>query len=415
MKSRKAFTLVLSVITTLIVSTLVESFFASLNSHINLIAGQRDNIRAYDMAEAGLARGIIQLRAGTTTDFSGSLDAGTYGAHFTLLPVSPGQLASFRITSTGVWKNASRTLNLEVFQKSFSQWVFFSNSEFSTTGSRVWFSDGQIIDGPVYTNGQLNISGSPQFLGHVSSVATEINGSGTGVFSGGLTLGATPIPVQVPSIFLSPISGAAAIPGEGLFLNGDTTIEFTDDGNMWVTNAGGPKTFSSLPANGAIYVEGGDLEISGTLNGKVTVGAGEAGSTGGDITIVGDLKYAGPRDANGLPTSPDNMLGLVANKSVYVGQMPQSDLEIDAYIVALDGSFEFPKYESIGKGTLTLYGGIMQIVKGPVGLVGSTPKKGYTRDYHYDTRMKSESPPFFNALTDSTGRIVYAKRLWQGR
>ena len=421
MKSRKAFVLVLSVITTLIVSAFVESFLVSLNSHINLIAGQRDDIRAYNMAEAGLARGIIELRGVVTaTDFSGSLGAGTYSVHFTLLPFLPGQLPSFGITSTGGWGNASRTLNLEVFQKSFSQWVSFTNSENDINGVRLYFITGDIADGPVHTNGQFNMHGTPRFLGHVSSVAPTIYGSQAGVFSGGLTLGAAAIPIQSPSAVLAPISAAAAAPGEGLFLNGDTTIEFTEDGNMWVTNAEvseGTRTLNPLPANGAIYVDGGDLKISGTLNGRVSVGAGEVDAKGGDITILGDLKYAGPRDAAGLPTSPDSMMGLVAEKNVYIGTMAQADVEINAYIVTPSKSFMFPEYATAHKGILKVYGGMMQMYAGVTGVFNETGViSGYAKQIiTYDKRMKSESPPFFNALVDATGRTVYAKRLWKGR
>jgi hypothetical protein len=168
---------------------------------------------------------------------------------------------------------------------------------------------------------------------------------------------------------------------------------------------GGARTLTSLPANGAISVIGADLEISGTLKGNVTVGA-----DGGDIIITDDLRYLN-NDPDSIPPSTD-MLQLVASEDIEIGTMDQDDLEIDAYMVALGDSFEFDDYNSVSKGTLTVYGGIMQNYRGAVGVVSGD--HGYEKNYRYDKRLATKAPLYSMPLTDSDGRIVYAKKLWWG-
>ena len=55
------------------------------------------------------------------------------------------------------------------------------------------------------------------------------------------------------------------------------------------------------------------------------------------------------------------------------------------------------------KGTLTVYGGIIQDERGPVGTFnGSTGQKlsGYSKNYAYDSRLLSSPPPFMPTTGD---------------
>ena len=429
MKSKKGFTLVLSVITALIIFILVGSLFASLVTHMNLIARQSDNIRAYEIAEAGLARGIIQLRSATPPAWPAApagilatpLGNGTYAVAFTALPIPLGGLPSFIITSIGTSGNVQRTLSLEVFQRSFAQYVFFTNHE-----NGVFFDNHDIFDGPVHTNDHLNIAGQPTFWGAVTAHDPNTVGinNPNPHFNGGITLGVNVIQIPAANQVLAPVRGAAALPG-GLLLNGDTTIAFLGvGGGMSVTNAG-VTVVNPLPANGAIYVDGGNLTISGTLDGRATIGVSDVNAAGnvvpgkGNITIADDLTYAGGRDVNGLPTNPNNMLGLSAAHGVNIGPTLHNNLEIDASIMAVGvgESFTFPQFQGGQKGFLTVYGGIMQDTRGAVGMVGGA--HGYQRNYRFDQRMRFGSPLWAFPLSevDAAGnvRIMYSKRFWQGK
>jgi len=449
-KGSKGFTLLLSIMTIVVVTILVGAIFAALITHIGQIAGQNDAIRAYNVAEAGLARGIIELRQfpapprippsilSWRADNNFIIDAnyaGSYSVDLHDRSPSLGALRSFELVSTGTCRGINRTLHLTVFQKSFAQWAYFSDSENTPSGTPLQFYTGNIIDGPLHTNGQLSISGSPIFTGRVSSAAGSVNynSPGSPQFQGGLFLNVPAITVPAASLIMTPLSAAASDPADGVYLTGNTTIVFknTTPGTMTITNTAAYPTGShtgtiALPDNGAIFIDGGNLNISGTLNGKVTVGALNQGTNGGSITVVENLKYAGPRDANGLPTDPDNMLQLVAAKNVYVladSTVPHRDIEIDAYIIALGDSFEVKDWQTVREnGVLTVFGGIMQMHRGFVqsATFSGDPfdpfrLTGYQKDYHYDERLLLDSPLYSFPLVDDTRRIVYAKRLWEGR
>lgn len=434
MNTRRGFVLIMSVVAALFAFVLVESIFATLAMNMLLTDTKTDDIKAYNQAEAGLSLGIVQLRAwggavGTPADIPVTpLGTGSYQVNFFANPILAGEMRSFVITSTGREGASARVLRLEVLQMSFAQWVYFSQSEISTMSSDpagiVWFTGGQIIDGPVHTNGQLNTRDSPEFLGEVSSASPTVNATGTSapIFTGGLRLGVDAIPVPDANTVLAPILNAAS--AGGLFFNGDTEIQFDAAGRgaVWVTNRAvrrGVRTRMPMPPNGAIYVSGGDLNISGTVRGKVTVGVGAQGGVGGEITVTDNIRYEGPRDAvTGLPTSPDNMLQLSAARNIFIDNSAPHDLEIDAYIVALNDSFAFPGHDTIDKGTLTIYGGIMQKNRGPVGSFerGTGVRMGgYEKNYHYDSRMERESPLYSFPLREADGRILYSKRSWRGR
>lgn len=443
MKNEKGFVLILSGITILTVFILVGALFSSLISHTSLISGQKDAIQAYNSAEAGLARGIIQLRNGgatATNPINSALSGGTYGTYsvvFTPVTVPPGAVPCFIINSTGTYGGARRTLTLEVSQETMAQWVFLANNQhLSPFVDYAWFYDGDYIDGPVHINEYLDVWGDPVFDGHVD-LGKTINyfpdGTSNPLFNQGVSFNTPDVPVPSAAAVLSLIEVAALSSG-GLTFLGDTTIYFTGDGRMQVTNIityppsfpypGGRATLD-LPANGAIYVRGGTwggipdqtsgrLTISGELSGKVTIGAE------GDITIADNLIYAGPRDNKGLPMSPDNMLGLVTAGDVYISSTAPGNLKIDAYIAAPEGTFKRLSTLSTDQGLLTIYGGITQNAIGKVG--GPTDSgrwpgvfPGYHKSYHHDQRMESESPLYFPALTDADGRVRWIKKRWQGR
>jgi hypothetical protein len=81
-----------------------------------------------------------------------------------------------------------------------------------------------------------------------------------------------------------------------------------------------------------------------------------------------------------------------------------ADLEIDGCIMALGKSFYFENYtEGPIKDTLTVFGGIIQSERGPVGTFYSDSglkKSGYSKSYLYDTRLLGSPPPFVPTTGD---------------
>jgi hypothetical protein len=145
-----------------------------------------------------------------------------------------------------------------------------------------------------------------------------------------------------------------------------------------------------IPMNGAIYVAQSVI-VSGTVNGRVTVGSAS------DIYVGGDLNYA---------QDGDDVLGLVASHSVLVPQWAPSTLSWRAATIAQSGTFRSYGYDSqtgqpepnfIGNGQRTLmtftgstatYGG------GSMGLFA-------TRVYQYDSSLLYLPPPWFPTLQDA--------------
>jgi hypothetical protein len=161
---------------------------------------------------------------------------------------------------------------------------------------------------------------------------------------------------------------------------------------------------------GVIFVSG-NVAISGTLRGHVTVAAS------GNIVIADDVIYA---TNPGLGTCAD-MLGLFAGNDVVIADntlnSPQratsgvsyrtyddtQDEFIQGLVLALD-VFTVERYTSgstnaepcggkgAGRGCIFLTGGIIQKRRGAVGL---TDGHGYIKRYAYDQCVLNDPPPYF--------------------
>lgn len=153
----------------------------------------------------------------------------------------------------------------------------------------------------------------------------------------------------------------------------------------------------------------GDAYISGTVNGQVTVASDNY------VYITGDLTYA---------DSAVDVLGIVGNNAVWVWN-PMSDSNqgygcssgycpmtpknrtIKAAILSVKHTFQVQNY-AVGphRGTLTVIGALAQKFRGTVGTSAPT---GYDKDYRYDNRLFSISPPKFLLPTSTTyGVTKYA-------
>jgi hypothetical protein len=251
------------------------------------------------------------------------------------------------------------------------------------------------LEGPVHSNSQIHIYGSPVFQGIVTSTATSFyyypGVPSNPTFNKGYELGVTPIDMDkyknLQKLETLAISG-------GLRLNTDSRIELNSNGTLtyWLRTGGSwssPVTLA-LPANGVLYIDGNAM-VSGTLNGRITIVAENS------MEIPSDITYVDP------PTSPqcNDVLGLVAGSSIEVTKSSPSgsNLEIDGVLMAFDQSFGVRNFRTIPvMGELTVWGGIIQNYRGPVGTFNpSTGQQasGFSKDYRYDTRLVNNPPPYF--------------------
>ena len=427
MKTSKGFALIFTLIIAIIIIIVITSLAIIASGDLTLATRATNGIRAYYLAEAGLSRKFAELRGGSAISIPTTI--------INLSPGNPGSFAvavnqtgggvfpTYTLASTGIYKNASKTLILTVRQISYSRYIYLTNLE-SRSGTNIWFIGGDIVRGPLHTNDQLNIFNDPTFEGPVSSVSDSINyyhgppPLDNPDFQESLTLGAPKIKLPTSADILNGIKTAAQQSG-GVYLTGNSTVTLLSNGTMNVTNDGRGLTGVvnagqnwtnhnvPLPQNNSLYVNNGNLNISGILAGQLTVG------TNNNIYIVGDLLYNSDPRTN--PSSTD-MMGIVSQNNVIIDSAAPYNLEIDGYIIALNTSFSMENYASLMKGTLILYGGITQVERGAVGTFNANTghkASGYTKDYNYDERFQNVAPAYFPPARDANNRIVYTKTLWQ--
>ncbi len=413
-KKGMALIIIFFAVTVLIILSI--SFISVNISQKNTVDTFQRREQAFNLAEAGLDHALYWLRIqssppiGENTNPWGGVQNvgwGSYSVIITDLGVIDEVGHRYKIVSTGSFKNTSRTLTNYVQADNFARYLWFTDKE--THGANtVWFFSLDRLRGPTHTNQHFNIMGNPVFEGKVRSVDDYIR-----FYNNGHNINLSQLtnpPYDIPDFqqgfdfgvergtmptHASDIENVAS--SGGLLLGGDTIIVLNADGTMNVTN---PENSwdnhnMSLPANGVLFIDAGTLTISGTLNGRLTVAAS------GDIIIPDNLIYASDPRIN--PGSTDT-LSVISENDVVISAAAPSDLEINGCIMGLNDSFLMENYW-IGppKGTLTVYGGIVQNKRGPVGTFnGSTGVKvsGYSKNYFYDTRLLSNPPPYMLTTGD---------------
>jgi len=150
----------------------------------------------------------------------------------------------------------------------------------------------------------------------------------------------------------------------------------------------------AVPANGVIYVED-NTWVEGTVKGRVMVAAANlpySASTAPTIYIPNNLVYAA-KDGT-------NVLGLLAQNDLVVTYGAPSTLEIDAAMIAQNGSvqtFNYSGNPGVVKSSITVFGSIMSYGLWTWSYVsGSTIVSGYTNTTDtYDTNLIYGPPPVF--------------------
>ncbi len=368
-------------------------------------------IRAFVIAESGLDYGINLVKnhiiSFPYTLSNQSLDEGYF--NLTIEKVASDKI---KITSVGkvllnIFGNQiqiERRVQAYLEEENFCRYLYFTDNESMWGWLPVWFVTGDHLQGPLHTNTHYHISGDPIFDDVVSSHDNFIVYMHGGPpldkpqFNGGLLLGAPSVPL--PSD-LTRIQNAAN--SGGLYLQGKTLIIFNSDGTLTITNTqrGWNQQVVNSPSNGVIYVENGDVYVRGIVKGSLTV------ATDGNIIVTDNIMYSqDPR----VDSNSTDLLGLVAEQDVIIstddddGAQPYDqtcpdDLEIDASIMALGNSFVVENWWAPPpKGILTLFGGVIQRYRGPVGTFNpATNQKlsGYSKNYQYDERLQDIYPPYF--------------------
>lgn len=305
--------------------------------------------------------------------------------------------------------------------------------------TEIQFVSGDFIEGPLHTNDDILVCGSPTF-GRTEQDSIEVSGSGwrQGCWGTPRIQGTwkpySPVLTPPPSS-----TSLKQIVDPAYLFRGTTTITL-QGGQMTVTNANlTPATQSvALPSNGVVYVDHDPVAgcavsayqplapysdpagcavtyVRGDYSEDLTIASSK------DIVVTGDVSRVG-----------DKMLGLIADNFVRVYHPTRPDpyndddptdcvenggprnISIEAAILALNHSFTVDGYFCGSPlGTLTVRGTIAQKFRGPVGRgSGSTITSGYYKDYEYDDRLRLREPPHFIDPVQASWRIQrYAEQV----
>lgn len=177
-----AVVLLLMLITTILVYTAVNVGTLDTMASNNEVTAAR----AFYAARSGVARAQAELEgnwgwAGTNeTEMD---DDTSYQVSVELAPWN----RIWKITSTGRYRSAARTLVAYAELESFAKFAYFTDRDRSQSGETIWFVTGDQITGPTHTNGYFSISGAPAYSTTVTSANQDdpYYNAGTGTYRQG--------------------------------------------------------------------------------------------------------------------------------------------------------------------------------------------------------------------------------------
>ena len=361
---------------------------------------------------------------------------------------------TFRIRATGYSRGVQRSIVATFRRKSFVDYIYYtvyetldpsayqSQSDRTAAASacdvywrsgrppansnrnycaQIFFVTGDSINGPLHTEDELAICGSPVF-GRTSQDAIEVVASAPGhsaqgnggctdspVFKGTYTPGANSLQPPPTDAQLKLIAQPA------YQWTGQTHITLNGT-SMTVINNGTTSTVP-FPSNGVVYVSSSSCPTTYTPFGVTYPGAAGCGTVTVDGSYSASLTIASDNDViidGNIVHSGSALLGLIAQNYVRIyhpcvnGTNQAGAItnpSADAAILALTGSFIVDNYNcGASLGTLTITGAIAQVFRGPVGTFGNGTT-GYIKNYTYDDRLREQEPPHFLNPIQAAWRI----------
>jgi len=401
--------------------------------------------KAYYLSRLGISKAIDEIEHdywwGTSEIQSFGTEEGTYT--ISVWVPNSNQTSSnkiWKVVSVGYFGNSSRTLTAWLQLESFAEFAYFTESE-KMGSTTIWFTDRDRLEGKVHTNGYFSFYNKPLFSDRVTSHNANdyyYNSSSRLYSVGGhvytdpskfyhyyygynydypIALDASPdfsFAGGQPDIPLPEDTGSIADNANQKIYQ-DVDLTFLDSGKVKVQTKRTYSRWVRVRRNGrwvwerrtqqstqtdyystddlTLYV-GGDVNLlGGKVKGKVTVGAQ------GDVYIKDSVTYK---------DSEKDVLGIVSEEDIIIStdRWRRKDVQIDAILMTLTGSFYVDRYDSgVHRGTLGIFGGLIQYNRGPVGTFNSytgTVMTGYNKNYIYDKKLINLPPPNF----PTTGNIA---------
>ncbi len=404
---------------------------------------------ALNIAEAGLNYYRWHLAHAPTDYQDGTAQPGPYvhdyldpqGAVFGQykLEITPPNLCTQNITiqSTG-WTSAApqtkRKLQIKYGKKSLANFAFITNTD-------AWFGSQETIHGLIHSNGGIHqdgtndsqVTSARQTYTCTRSQGCSYSQTKPGVWGTGENNDLWSYPVSnidfnALTVNLAALKNLATssgiyLPQRGLGYH----IRFKADGKIdvyRVTSLETPVTYYDmngdkkrdswdidreepypdyfnyqLPSDCVIIFVADNVWVDGTVNGRVTIAAAklpEVPNNRRNIIINGNILY---QQKNG-----DDVLGLIAQQDIMVPfYSAPNTLEINAAMIAQNGSVYRPYYPNDIKDTITVYGSIITNQTWTWTWVssGSWVTSGYQHtNTQYDSHLTYGPPPSFPSVDE---------------
>ena len=408
-KNRGGYVLVTVLLLTAIAAFLVFGLQNESIVQMKTTARQISLEEALYVAEGGCALCLSYVMSGkpVPASISGTIGEGTYNASIAYSAV-PSSIQNYTLCSTGTVRGVRRVVTMDyVHSRSWAEYALWYDHYIS----QIWFQTGDRFKGKVHANDYLYLQGSPVFEQLLTSAQSSWgSGPASAVFSNGYQLGVMPMNITSVNFTNTSSTQDCLLAQANLILTGATTIALGGT-NLYISNARrGWTNYNYGGANAGVMTDGlvyvatqgsytGDLNLAGTLNGRMTIVAD------GTINITNHVRYANSPLTN---SSSDDALGLITQQDIVIKANCPANLDVYAHIIATgtrtsstnDGMFTVENYDTrptTSCSNLNVYGGIVENYRGPVGL---TSGKGYLKNYIFDTRFKTNPPPHYPVVGD---------------
>ena len=403
-QKQKGTILIYEIIIIFIFSTVIVGLLADVSQQLRVIRSTTYREQALQIAEAGinyyqwhLAHFVADYQdstghAGPYVHNYVNPDTGLTAGQFSLVITAPSTGSTIvTIQSTG-WTsadtNTKRIITTRFGIPSLAQDAFLSNDI-------IWIGPQESVQGPMVSNNGIRFDGSGNAaiesakqtytcpLGQGSPCPTTENGVWGGASQAVKNFWQFPVPqtdfstltsnlatmkasAQGGGIYLSPSNAQ----GYSLVFNAAGTVSvykvtsLQNNPTGWDVNgtAHNEKVdynnrslqfTQAIPANGIIYVED-NVWVEGTVKGRAMVAAAVLpfnAQSAPTIYIPNNIVYAA-KDGT-------NVLGLLAQNNMVVTYHAPTNLEIDAAMIAQNGSAQWFYYPGVIKTSITVFGSIM--------------------------------------------------------
>ncbi len=408
-QTEQGFALVFNVVTLLVFSLIIVSLLGYAVSLLRVTGQAVNREQAFQIAEAGVNYYQWRLAHYNTDYYDGnaSTTPGPYVHDYIdkdtnrkvgeySLTIIPPQVGSTVVTirSTG-YTTASprtkRTVTVRYGIPSLAKYAFLTNSD-------VWVGNTENISGEMHSNGGIRFDGSgnaPIASARSTYTCQSYHGCSPsltkpGIWGGAATTTSAFWTFPQPTVDFSAITAnlanlkSSAQTG-GLYLAPSSqqgySLVFQNNGTFRVYKVTSLRSHSTgydvnglahsedldyngrseqtsvcnpypcqIPSNGVVYVEDRTW-VEGTVRGRALVAAAKLpynSNTAPSIIIPNNILYS-VKDGS-------DVLGLISQKDILISYFAPNTLEVDAALIAQNGSAQMYYFAGVTKTSLTLYG-----------------------------------------------------------